>query len=72
MSEKSDSPTTPLTKAERIALQDQIASAKARLAVDKQTRPKRQLTAKQLENLRRGREANPHFKPKNKEAAANT
>ena len=53
-----------LTRKERQALQDQIDSAKAKLEADRANRPKRQLTAKQLENLRRGRELNPHFHPK--------
>ena len=53
-----------LTRKERQALQDQIDSAKAKLEADRANRPKRQLTTKQLENLRRGRELNPHFHPK--------
>ena len=69
MSNKLDNPEPikPLTKTEKQALQDQIASAKAKLAIDKTNRPKRQLTEKQLENLARGRSMNPHFKPKPRE-----
>ena len=55
----------PLSRKEKQDLLDSIANAKQQLAVDKAQHPKRQLTAKQLENLRRGREMNPHFKPKN-------
>ena len=55
----------PLSRKEKQDLLDSIANAKQQLAVDKAQRPKRQLTAKQLENLRRGREMNPRFHPKN-------
>ena len=54
----------PLSRKEKQDLVDQIATAKARLATDRLTRPKRKLSEKQLENLRKGREANPYFHPR--------
>ena len=56
--------TTVLTRAERKALEDQIREAKEALMLDKATRPKRKLTQKQLDNLAKGRAANPNFRPK--------
>lgn len=53
-----------LSRKEKQELEESIANAKAKLAADKLSRPKRKLTQKQLENLRKGREANPHFHPK--------
>lgn len=63
--------SSPLSRKERQELQDSIASAKAKLAADKTTRPKRQLTQKQLDNLARGRSMNSRFHPKKKDDSSN-
>ena len=52
----------PLTRKERETLKQQIKQAKEMLAKDKETRPKKQLSPKQLENLAKGRALNPKFK----------
>ena len=62
--EKASKTTDALTRAERKALEEQIRSAKQALLLDKATRPKKQLTQKQLDNLAAGRAKNPKFRPK--------
>ena len=63
--------SSQLTRKERQELEESIAAAKAKLAADKATRPKRQLTQKQLDNLARGRSMNPRFHPKKKDDTNN-
>ena len=60
-----------LTRKEVKALEDSIAAAKAKLEADRATRPKRQLTQKQLDNLARGRSMNQRFHPKKKDDSNN-
>ena len=60
----------PLTRKEKQELRQQIEVAKEALAKDKASRPKKKLSPKQLENLARGRAANPKFKPKNDSLSA--
>lgn len=53
-----------LTPAERKALRAEIKKNKELLAQDRQSRPKRKLTEKQLNALAEGRKKNPKLKPK--------